>query len=173
MSGFAPSRDRAGGASSVRNARASATRVGKRKLAWPPMIAFAGVALITIVAIWPVPSVQDTAKIIATRQLRFIEQPGDRMAIIDAANGREVGMVKSTADGFIPGVMYGMEVARRRFGIDLAAPYGLTQLSDGRVVLADAPTHNEIDLESFGDSNAALFTALLHTDETHPVQETP
>ena len=173
MSGFMPSRDRIGGTSPAAAARIAARRVGKPKLAWPPMIAFAGVALITIVAIWPVPSVHDTAKVIATRQLRFIEQPGDRMAIIDAANNRPVGMVKSTADGFVPGVMYGMEVARRRFGVDLSAPYGLTQLSDGRVVLADVPTHSEVDLESFGDANAALFTALLHTDETHPVQETP
>ena len=160
------------GRSTAHAAASAGRRAGKARMAWPPLIAFAGVALITIVAVWPVRSVHDTAKVIATRQLRFIEQPGDRMAIVDAANGRQVGMIKSTADGFIPGVMYGMEVARRRFGVDLNAPYGLTQLSDGRVVLADAPTHNEIDLESFGDSNAALFTALLHTDETHPLQET-
>ena len=94
------------------------------------------------------------------------------MAIVDAANGYEVGRIKSTADGFIPGVMYGMEVARRRFGVDLSAPYGLTQLSDGRVVLADPPTHNQVDLESFGDANAALFTALLHINETKAAQGT-
>ncbi len=136
------------------------------------MIALAGVVAITIVALWPLPPAKDTAAVIATRQLRFIEQPGDRMAIVDAANGYEVGRIKSTADGFIPGVMYGMEVARRRFGVDLSAPYGLTQLSDGRVVLADPPTHNQVDLESFGDANAALFTALLHTNETKAAQGT-
>jgi putative photosynthetic complex assembly protein len=137
------------------------------------MIALAGVVVITIVALWPVPPpVKDTASVIATRQLRFIEQPGDHMAIVDAANGRKLESIKSTADGFIPGVMYGMEVARRRYGIDLSAPYGLSQLSDGRVVLADPPTHNEVDLESFGDANAALFTALLHIDETRMARET-
>ena len=130
------------------------------------MIALAGIAAISIVAFWPVPPAPETATILATKELRFIDRPGDKMAILDAANGRQVGMIQSTADGFVPGVMYGMQVARRRYGIDQSVPYRVTQLSNGRVLLTDPPTHNEIDLESFGDSNAASFSALLHTKET-------
>ena len=128
----------------------------------PPLIALTGISAIALVAFWPVAPSHDTATVVASKQLRFIEQPGDRMAIVDATTGAQVAVIRSTADGFVPGVMYGMEVARRRYGVDLAAPYGLTQLSDGRVVLTDAPTHNEIDLESFGSGNAATFAALLH-----------
>ncbi len=134
-------------------------------LAGPPLIAVAGLGAIALVAFWPVSDGRTTAAVIASRQLRFIERPGDRMAIVDAANGLQAGEVRSTADGFVPGVMYGMEVARRRFGVALDAPYKLTELSDGRVLLADPPTHNEIDLESFGTGNARQFAALLHSRE--------
>ena len=142
-------------------------------IALPPLIALAGVGAVALLALWPVAPSRDTATVIASRELRFIEQPKDRMAIVDAATGKEVAAVRSTADGFVPGVMYGMEVARRRYGVDLDAPYRLTQLSDGRVLLTDAPTHNEIDLESFGTSNAATFAALLHVKETDDKQMAP
>ncbi len=134
-------------------------------LAGPPLIAVAALGAIALVAFWPVSDIQRTATVIASRQLSFVERPGDQMAIIDARNGLQAGQVRSTADGFVPGVMYGMEVARRRFGVDLDAPYKLTELSDGRVLLTDPPTHNEIDLESFGTANARQFAALLHSRE--------
>ena len=134
-------------------------------LAGAPLIAVAALGAIALVAFWPVSDGHGTATVIASRQLRFVERPGDRMAIIDANNGLQAGEVRSTADGFVPGVMYGMEVARRRYGVDLGAPYKLTELSDGRVLLTDGPTHNEIDLESFGTGNAREFAALLHSRE--------
>ncbi len=133
--------------------------------AGPPLIAVTALGAIAIVAFWPISDAHRTASVIASRQLRFVERPGDRMAIIDAGNGLQAGEVRSTADGFVPGVMYGMEVARRRYGVDLGAPYKLTELSDGRVLLTDPPTHNEIDLESFGTGNAREFAALLHSRE--------
>ncbi len=134
-------------------------------LAGPPLIAVAALSAIALVAFWPASNTQQAATVIASRQLSFVERPGDQMAIIDARNGLQAGEVRSTADGFVPGVMYGMEVARRRFGVDLDAPYKLTELSDGRVLLTDPPTHNEIDLESFGTANARQFAALLHSRE--------
>ena len=134
-------------------------------LAGPPLIAVAALSTIALVAFWPVSDGHGKATVIASRQYRFIERPDDRMAIIDAGNGLQAGEVRSTADGFVPGVMYGMEVARRRYGVGLDAPYRLTELSDGRVLLTDPPTHNEIDLESFGTANARSFAALLHSRE--------
>ena len=138
------------------------------RIAGPPLIALAALGTIALVAFWPASDARTTATVIASRQLRFIERPGDRMAIIDASNGLQAGEVRSTADGFVPGVMYSMEVARRRFRVGLDAPYRLTELSDGRVLLNDPPTHNEIDLESFGNGNAREFAALLHSRETDP-----
>ena len=132
----------------------------------PPLIGLAGVGAVAIVALWPVAPSHETPTVIASKELRFIEEPQDRMAIVDVKTGKQVAMVRSTADGFVPGVMYGMEVARRRYSVDLNAPYRLTQLSDGRVLLTDAPTHNEIDLERFGTANAATFAALLHVPES-------
>ena len=142
------------------------------RIAWPPLVAVAGVGAIILLALWPVAPSPDTSTVVASRELRFIEQPGDRMAIVDAKTGVQVAAVRSTADGFVPGVMYGMEVARRRYSVDLNAPYRLTQLSNGRVLLTDPPTHNEIDLESFGSGNAATFAALLHIPEADGRQGT-
>lgn len=131
----------------------------------PPLIALAGLALIVVVAVWPTPPLQDGATIIASKQLRFENRAGGSLAVVDVATGRLAGVVPTVSEGFVPGVMHGMDVTRKRFGIDTARAYQLTEMTDGRVLLTDPSTRTEVDLESFGHGNAGSFVAFLHGRE--------
>ncbi len=135
------------------------------RLAWPPLIAAAGVGLIAVVAITPTGPLKDGAVTVASKELRFVATLAGAMEVIDDGTGREVGRLATVKDGFVPGMIQGMSIIRRHDGVALSLPYRITEMSDGRVLLIDPPTKSEIDLESFGRGNAALFTAYLHASE--------
>ena len=142
---------------------ASATR--QPAFPWPPLIALIGVGAIAAVAIWPTKPLHDGAKIVASRELRFVLQPDDSMRVIDAATGHVAGIVPTIRDGFVPGMLHGMDIIRKHDGVATSLPYRITEMSDGRVLLIDPPSKSEIDLESFGSANAQRFVAYLHSQE--------
>ena len=134
---------------------------------WPPFIALIAVGVIAVVAVWPTRPLHDGSRVVASRELRFVLQPDDSMRVIDAKTSRIAGTVPTIRDGFVPGLLHGMDIIRKHDGVPTNLPYRITEMSDGRVLLIDPPTKSEIDLESFGSGNAQRFVAYLHTQEGH------
>jgi putative photosynthetic complex assembly protein len=114
-------------------------------------------------AIFPV--TQLNAPLQAQRQLRFVELPGDDLAVIDAANGRRIEFIPEARNGFVHAVVHGLQVSRRRAGVPLDRPYILSLYRDGRLVLSDAPTGTMIDVEGFGPTNMAGVLAFLAPED--------
>ncbi|WP_428390239.1 photosynthetic complex assembly protein PuhC [Lichenicoccus sp.] len=140
---------------------------------WPPFIALIAVGVIAVVAVWPTRPLHDGAKVVASRELRFVLQPDDSMQVIDAKTDRVAGVVPTIRDGFVPGMLHGMDIIRKHDGVAKDLPYRITEMSDGRVLLIDPPTKSEIDLESFGSANAQRFVAYLRSQEGHSQEGTP
>jgi putative photosynthetic complex assembly protein len=97
---------------------------------------------------------------VATRSLRFEDRPDGSVAIIDARLGREVERIEGEA-GFLRGALRALARERRKRELGAAQPFELVGRADGRLTLLDPATHERIDLESFGPTNAAVFARLL------------
>jgi len=72
-----------------------------------------------------------------------------------------VDVVAPGTNGFLRGTLRGLARERKRQGIGPEAPFRLTAHDDGRLTLADPATGRRVDLESFGPTNAAVFSQLL------------
>ncbi len=67
--------------------------------------------------------------------------------------------------GFLRGILRGLNRTRRGRDIPRDAPFHLAAYTDGRLVLDDPATGVRLDLAAFGHTNEDVFVALL------PIQE--
>jgi putative photosynthetic complex assembly protein len=104
----------------------------------------------------------DSETVEMTRLLRF-EPIGDGTTAVYAVVGNtQVAVLDVNANGFILGVLRAMTRDRSLRGIPADAPYRVSRLKDGRLILEDPQTDvPPIDLRAFGVDNAAAFGALL------------
>lgn len=100
------------------------------------------------------------AAAVATRELRFQDQPDGSIAVIDAARRQRIALIEGQA-GFVRGTLRGLARERRRAGIGADRPFELVARADGRLTLIDPATGRRVDLESFGPTNAGEFARLL------------
>lgn len=107
--------------------------------------------------------VPETASV-QVRELQFEDRPDGSIAIVEA--GREIDRVAPGSNGFLRGTMRGLARERKRQGLSADLPFHLSGHADGRLTLRDPGTGREIDLGSFGPSNAAVFARLLAGRET-------
>lgn len=93
--------------------------------------------------------------------LTFAAQPGGEMIVRNADGGATVAILPADGDGFIRGVLRGLERGRVLNRLTDEPVYLLTRSVDGRLTISDPKTGERIDLNGFGNDNLAAFARLL------------
>ena len=109
----------------------------------------------------PAPS----APLVAERTLAFVDGPGH--AVLVQENGREVAVFEGE-QGFLRGILRGMNRTRRGRDIPRDAPFHLAAYADGRLTFDDPATGVRLDMAAFGSTNEEVFAALLPIVGRHP-----
>ena len=130
-----------------------------------PALAAAGMVVAALVAVSaaklagysPVQSL-GTSEVAQSRLLRF-ESDARGVAVIDATTGATI--THTSAEGFIPGVLRGLNRMRQTEDASIAADYRLEHRSNGQLVLVDTASGVALDLAAYGRDNAAAFLAFL------------
>jgi putative photosynthetic complex assembly protein len=102
----------------------------------------------------------DAAPVMA-RDVTFLDQPDGSIVVHDGTGQRLVYTVPPASNGFIRGTLRGLARERHRAGDGAQTPFRLTSWADGRLTLDDLATGRRIELESFGETNAGAFAAIL------------
>ena len=97
--------------------------------------------------------------------LRFDDLDDGGVAVMDAADGRQIYKVEPGTNGFIRATMRGLARERMRSGIGAEAPFKLTRWSDGTISLQDETSGRRLDLDAFGPSNAGAFAQFFTAQE--------
>jgi putative photosynthetic complex assembly protein len=103
----------------------------------------------------------DRVRALASRDIRFEDQADGSIRVIDATLREQISLVAPASNGFLRGAVRGLVRERKLQGLRNEVPFTLVALPDGRLVLHDAATGHEIDLASFGSTNAEVFAQLL------------
>ena len=95
--------------------------------------------------------------------LTFTDRATDHaVEVRDADHGdRLIHVVPPGSNGFLRGVLRGLERARRTEHVGPAPAFTLTRWSDGRMTLADPQTGHQVPLEVFGPANSQPFMQLF------------
>ena len=133
---------------------------GYRRIAWPPVLAAAMVAVVGIVIMTPGKPIP-TGVNIAERSFRIDQQGTGVISMRDARTGATIGVLQTDGDGFMRGVLHSIALRRIKARLSQETPLELTATADGRLILSDPPTDTMIDLEAFGSANEAAFAKLL------------
>jgi putative photosynthetic complex assembly protein len=133
---------------------------GHRRIAWPPVLAAAMVAVVGIVIMTPGKPLPAAVNI-AERTFRIDQQSDGVIAMRDARSGATIGVLEKDGDGFMRGVLHSIALRRTKAHLSQATPLELLATADGRLILSDPPTDTLIDLEAFGSANEAVFAKLL------------
>lgn len=130
-----------------------------------PALAAAGMVVAALVAVSaarlggysPVQELA-AADVLQSRLVRF-QSDADGVAVIDAATGKII--THTSAEGFVPGVLRGLNRMRQTELADAAAAYRLERLSNGQLLLIDTASGIKLDLAAYGRDNAALMATFL------------
>jgi putative photosynthetic complex assembly protein len=95
------------------------------------------------------------------RELRFRDAEDGAVLIEDLDGNNVMTIAAGTENGFVRGVMRGLARERRMSGFDEVQPFRLTLWADNGLTLRDEATGREIELGAFGDTNRAIFAAML------------
>ena len=98
------------------------------------------------------------AEVLQSRLVRF-QSDASGVAVIDATTGRTI--THTSAEGFVPGVLRGLNRMRQTGQADAAAAYRLERLSNGQLLLIDTASGIKLDLAAYGRDNAALMATFL------------
>lgn len=133
----------------------------------PAALAAAGMVVAALLAVSmariggysPVQSL-GTSEVAQSRLLRF-ESDAQGVAVIDAATGTLI--THTSAEGFIPGVLRGLNRMRQTEQASAADAYRLEHRSNGQLLLVDTASGVSLDLAAYGRDNAATFLRFLPT----------
>jgi putative photosynthetic complex assembly protein len=120
----------------------------------------AGVAVVRIANLGT--SYVSTSSSVHERALRFDDLADGSISVTDDRTGRAVARFAPGSNGFVRGALRGLARERKRQGGNATAPFILASRSDGRLTLDDPITKRQIDLRSFGHTNAQVFEQLLY-----------
>jgi putative photosynthetic complex assembly protein len=147
----------------------SATAESTRYTSFPrfPLYAIGALLALSVISVSIVrvgdfsDSYVSTAAPTSERALRFTDRADGSIAITDGSDGSLVDVVAPGTNGFLRGALRGLARERRRSSIGAEPPFILTARLDGRLTLDDPATNRQVDLKSFGVTNAGVFEALL------------
>ena len=133
-----------------------------------PMLAIALTIIVTVVLVFSKPAhdvtvsgEKDRLQARASRDIRFEDQADGSIRVFDAKLREQIALVAPASNGFLRGAVRGLVRERKLQALGSEAPFTLALLADGRLVLHDGATGHEIDLASFGSTNAVVFSKLL------------
>lgn len=104
--------------------------------------------------------VQDmgAAGVVQSRLIRF-DSDAKGVAVVDAASGSVIA--HASKEGFVPGVLRGLNRMRQTGQVDVSHAYRLERLSNGQLLLVDPAAGVSLDLAAYGRDNAELFLGFL------------
>ncbi|MBM4213823.1 MAG: hypothetical protein FJ179_08920 [Gammaproteobacteria bacterium] len=108
------------------------------------------------------PSTRDAVVSSHELRLRSLEDGAIVPVLVD---GTRLPAIRAEQAGFVSGVIRGLSRGRKLSGSDADAPYRLSRMRDGRLLLTDTATGTEIDLDVFGRDNARTFAELWEQGE--------
>jgi putative photosynthetic complex assembly protein len=104
------------------------------------------------------------APVQAERSLRFEDRDAGVVRVTDVDSGEVLRDIAPGELGFVRGTLRGLSRARQARGIGPEVPFLLRQFENGRLLLVDTATGQEIDLWAFGSINARAFVQLLQQE---------
>lgn len=108
------------------------------------------------------------SRMVAGRELRFLDRPDGSVAVVEPDDGRLVELLPAGSNGFLRGVLRGLARDRKLAGLDDGPPFRLVRWADGRLSLEDPATGRRVDLGAFGQGNAQAFARLLTMGRSDP-----
>ena len=99
------------------------------------------------------------AEVVQSRLLRFVNDANGGVTVVDAATSQVIS--QAGKEGFIPGVLRGLDRLRRTSAEDPSEAYRLERLSNGQLLLIDAGSGLSLDLAAYGSANASAVAAFL------------
>jgi len=100
------------------------------------------------------------APVVETREFRFEDRPDGSIVVLNT-RAEVIETVAPGSNGFLRGTMRGLVRERKRQGIGPEIPFRMVGHADGRLILEDPGTGRNVDLGSFGPTNAAVFARLM------------
>ncbi len=102
------------------------------------------------------------AEVVKARTLYFDDQGSGTITVY--TEGQPIATLDSGEDGFIFGVLRGLGRHRKVQSIDTKTPFVVSLRADGRLLLEDPETGDQLDLRAYGQDNRDAFAALLNAE---------
>ncbi len=99
--------------------------------------------------------------VLQSRLLRFEDAADGSVRIIDGETGKAISIAGPGTNGFLRGTLRGLMRVRKTDDISYHEPYRLEQLRNGQLMLTDLAKNITLDLNAYGHTNAAVFSAFL------------
>ncbi|MEM7665010.1 MAG: photosynthetic complex assembly protein PuhC [Pseudomonadota bacterium] len=101
---------------------------------------------------------------IATRTLRFFDEPDGTVRVEDGASGAEIVRFGPGTGGFVRSTARSLVHKRRIRGIGAETPFELIEWDNGALTLRDSTTDGTVELASFGKDNRKVFADMLRKE---------
>ena len=98
---------------------------------------------------------------IAHRDIKLDERPDGSVAILDAKSDVVLTESGIGQGSFAVEVLRNMQRNRARKGVDGSVPFVVALKSDGRLVVEDPETPQQVELRAFGERQTTDFAAML------------
>jgi len=98
---------------------------------------------------------------VATRTLRFFDEPDGTVRVEDGDRTMVLGRFATGEGGFIRATVRSLVHQRRIREIGAEVPFELTEWDDGGMTLRDPATGFRVEVSSFGPDNRAVYAAML------------
>ena len=95
-----------------------------------------------------------------SRSLLFRDMPGGDILIVDVKTGEQVARVQGE-QGFVRGILRALNRSRKLRGLGPDGTFDLTRFHDGRLVISDRSTGEQLDLGAFGPANIGSFAPFV------------
>ena len=154
-------------AAAIRNGQIKITPDGDRPIPKAILLGAGALALATLVSIGmgrttgvgvaATPEMQT----IAHRDLQLNENQDGSVAIVDAESREQLLSLASGQGAFAIEVLRNLARDRIRKGAEAGGPFVLALKSDGRLVVEDPETRQQVELRAFGKLQAEAFAELM------------
>lgn len=99
--------------------------------------------------------------VLVQRDLRFADAPDGGIIVTDASTNTEAAHLQPGTNGFLRGALRALTRGRALAKIGQEVPFRLIRYTDGRLVLLDPATSEQVTISSFGHTQVESFDRLL------------